>query len=68
MEKDRKRKRESFSVEKKREILADAEENLLKKSEIAQKYGIAKSTLSTILKQKDKLESSSFLPARLMQK
>lgn len=53
---------------KKREILADAEENLLKKSEIAQKYGIAKSTLSTILKQKDKLESSSFLPARLMQK
>ena len=54
---------------KKKEILADAEENLLKKSEIAQKYGIAKSTLSTILKQKDKLlESSSFLPARLMQK
>ncbi|XP_070181810.1 tigger transposable element-derived protein 4-like [Littorina saxatilis] len=55
-----KRKRESCSLEKKRIILADVDENVLKKCEIAEKYAIPKSTLSTVINKGKRLKIQTF--------
>ena len=52
-----KKKRQQFSLKKKREILQEVEKGG-KKGGIAKKYGISPSTLSTFLKQKSKVEQN----------
>lgn len=59
---------QSLSLQKKLDILHEVDSGKIKKSEIAKKYGIAKSTVSTILKARDKIETacvlSKFEPSR----
>lgn len=62
------RKQQSLSLETKQKILNEVDDKSLKKTKIAAKYGIASSTLSTILKNRDKIEAAyavnQFEPAR----
>lgn len=57
-----------LSLEEKQSILSDVDDGIKKKSEIAAKYGIPRSTLSTILKNRYKIEaacvSNKFEPNR----
>jgi len=59
---DEKRKRCALSVDVKQKIIICVQDNPLKKrTEIAQDFGISPSTLSTIIKNKDKFEEGSGL-------
>ena len=48
-----------LSIEIKKEILCDVDRKLLSKKKIAEKYEIPQSSLSTIIKNGEKIESSS---------
>ncbi|XP_005102045.1 tigger transposable element-derived protein 4 [Aplysia californica] len=50
-------KRKNLSIEMKIKLLADVDKKLLSKKEIAAKYGIPHNTLSTIVKNREKIES-----------
>lgn len=52
-------KRKMLSIEIKKEILCDVDRKLLSKKKIAEKYGIPHNSLSTIIKNREKIESSS---------
>lgn len=52
---------QSLSLQKKIDILSDIDSGKLKKIEIANKYGIAKSTVSMILKGREKIEAACLL-------
>jgi len=60
-------KRKQFSLEEKKNIISEVD-NGLKKGEVAKKYGISPSTLSTILKDREsilkQLQTSVFDPSR----
>ncbi|KAL4083933.1 hypothetical protein QTP88_029249 [Uroleucon formosanum] len=60
-------KRKQFSLEEKKNIISEVD-NGLKKGEVAKKYGISPSTLSTILKNREsilkQLKTSVFDPSR----
>nr|XP_042911674.1 uncharacterized protein LOC122272279 [Parasteatoda tepidariorum] len=62
------RKQQSLSLETKQKILNEVCDGILKKTEIATKYGIPNSTLSTIIKNREKIEVAyainQFEPAR----
>ena len=51
-----KRKRQNLSIETKLQLLADVDKKASTKKEIAEKYGIPHNTLSTIIKNRAKLE------------
>ena len=61
-------KQSSLTLSKKLDILAAVKKKNTTKTQIAQKFGIAKTTLTTILKNKDKIketfEQSKFEPGR----
>ena len=64
-------KRKNLSIEMKLKLLADVDKKLLPKKEIAAKYGIPHNTLSTIVKNREKVESltpSNLQPARKRQR
>lgn len=52
------RKQQSLSLEIKQKILNEVDDKSQKKSKIAAKYGIANSTLSTIIKNRNKIEAA----------
>lgn len=60
-------KRKQFSLEEKKNIISEVDKGL-KKGEMAKKYGISPSTLSTILKDREsilkQLQTSVFVPSR----
>lgn len=56
------RKRKSFTVEEKRKIIAEVQQGHSKKKVIAEKYGIACSTLSTILKMEEEIMADTDFP------
>jgi hypothetical protein len=60
-------KRKQFSLEEKKIIISEVDKGL-KKGEVAKKYGISPSTLSTILKDREsilkQLQTSVFVPSR----
>lgn len=62
------RKQQSLALEVKQKILNEISDGILKKTEIATKYGVANSTISMILKNREKIEaayaSGSFEPVR----
>lgn len=62
------RKQQSLALEVKQKILNEISDGILKKTEIATKYGVANSTISMILKNREKIEaayaSGSFDPVR----
>ena len=64
----KKRKLASYSLAFKKEVIEEVKSKKLKKTEICKKHGIAPSTLSTFLKNEDKIMdayfSSSFQPDR----
>ncbi|XP_012938262.1 tigger transposable element-derived protein 4 [Aplysia californica] len=53
------RKRKSFSVEEKRLILAEVDKKSVSKTQICKTFGISNSTLSTFIKNREKIENSS---------
>ena len=55
---DNNKKRKAIPLELKFEIINEVEKGLDSKSEIARKHGLASSTLSTILKNKDSIKSN----------
>ena len=55
---DNNKKRKAIPLELKFEIINEVENGLDSKSEIARKHGLASSTLSTIVKNKDSIKSS----------
>ena len=52
-------KRKMLSIEIKKEILCDVDRKLLSKKKRAERYGIPHNSLSTIIKNREKIESSS---------
>ena len=52
-----KRKNLRSSIEMKLKLLADVDKKLLLKKDIAAKYGMPHNTLSTIVKNREKIES-----------
>ena len=64
-------KRKNLSIETKLKLLADVDRKLLPKKEIVAKYGIPHNTLSTIVKNREKIESltsSDLQPERKRQR
>lgn len=61
-------KKKPLSLETKQKILCDVSDGILKKSAIAAKYGIPASTLSTVIKNREQIETAcainKFEPAR----
>jgi hypothetical protein len=54
---EEKKKRKQFSLDEKKKILEEIDRGM-KKGDVARKYGISPSTLSTFLKDRDKIEKS----------
>ncbi|GFR77075.1 tigger transposable element-derived protein 6 [Elysia marginata] len=54
-----KRKHSAYTIDFKLQILSEAEEKKLTKTEICKKHGIPNSTLSTILRDREKLQKAS---------
>lgn len=53
-----KRKQQSIHLKRKQLILSEVEKGTLSKTKIAEKFGIPKSTLSTIVRNKDKIDEA----------
>ena len=67
-----KKARKNLSIETKLQLLADVDKKQKSKKEIAEKYGIPHNTLSTIVKNRAKIErpglSTEFQPDRKRQR
>ena len=57
-----------MTIGAKRQILAEVDEGKLSKTEICAKYSLPKSTLSTFIKNRHKIEQSDSQPERKRQK
>jgi len=62
-----KRKQMSIDLKTKQLILVEVEKGTLPKTKIAEKFGIPKSTLSTIIKNKDKIDEAVALGSTTVQ-
>ena len=69
MEKEnRKRKVSCLTIDVKRQILAEVDEGKISKTDICKKHEIPKSTLSTYIKNRDKIENADCTPDRKRQR